>query len=163
MLPMSLDWPFLIEPSVFIIWIFLAITIILTFIIRMPPWSYASWINNYLCNQCLSPITLWVRIPLRRGILDTTLCKNTMFIAVAQKLDTHTREKKLMNPEVTNVKIVLVWSAYGKIRQFSSLAHVAIKKNGVDALVNFNGNFSKICYFRNSRIPGQFTMCENLP
>jgi hypothetical protein len=38
------------------------------------PWSYGSWIYNYLCNQCLSLLTLWVRIPLRRGILDTTLC-----------------------------------------------------------------------------------------
>jgi hypothetical protein len=36
--------------------------------------SYSSWIYDYLCNQCLSPITLWVRIPLRRGVLDTTLC-----------------------------------------------------------------------------------------
>jgi hypothetical protein len=32
-------------------------------------WSYGSWIYNYLCNQCLSPITMWVR-----GVLDTTLC-----------------------------------------------------------------------------------------
>jgi hypothetical protein len=37
-------------------------------------WSYGSWIYNYLCNQCLSPLTLWVRTPLRRGVLDTTLC-----------------------------------------------------------------------------------------
>ena len=29
-------------------------------------WSYDSWIYNYLCNQCLSP--------LRRDVLDTTLC-----------------------------------------------------------------------------------------
>ena len=27
-------------------------------------WSYGSWIYNYLCNQCLSPLTLWVRVPL---------------------------------------------------------------------------------------------------
>jgi hypothetical protein len=27
-------------------------------------WSYGSWICNYICNQCLSPITLWVRISL---------------------------------------------------------------------------------------------------
>ena len=33
-----------------------------------------SWIYNYLCNQCLSPLMLWIRTPLRRGILDTTLC-----------------------------------------------------------------------------------------
>jgi hypothetical protein len=37
-------------------------------------WSYGSCIYNYLFNQYLSPITLWVRIPLRRGVLDTTLC-----------------------------------------------------------------------------------------
>jgi len=28
----------------------------------------------YLCNQCLSPLTLWAWIPLRRGVLNTTLC-----------------------------------------------------------------------------------------
>ena len=32
-------------------------------------WSYGSWIYNYLCNQCLSPLTLWVWIPLRWGVL----------------------------------------------------------------------------------------------
>ena len=37
-------------------------------------WPYGSWINNYICNQCLSPITMWVRIPLRRCELDTSLC-----------------------------------------------------------------------------------------
>ena len=37
-------------------------------------WSYDSWIYNYLSNQCLSPLTLWVQTPLRRGLLDTTLC-----------------------------------------------------------------------------------------
>jgi len=28
-------------------------------------WSYDSLIDNYLCNKCLSPLTLWVQIPLR--------------------------------------------------------------------------------------------------
>ena len=37
-------------------------------------WSYGSWIYNYLCNEYLSPLTLWVRILLRWGVLDTTLC-----------------------------------------------------------------------------------------
>jgi hypothetical protein len=37
-------------------------------------WSYGSWIYYFLCNLCLSPLTLWVRIPLRRGVLDKTLC-----------------------------------------------------------------------------------------
>ena len=32
--------------------------------IFIPSWSYGSWIYNYLCNQCLSPPRLWVRVPL---------------------------------------------------------------------------------------------------
>jgi len=39
-----------------------------------PSWSYGSWIYNYLCNQCLSLLTLWVGIPIMWGVLDTTLC-----------------------------------------------------------------------------------------
>jgi hypothetical protein len=27
-------------------------------------WSYGCWIYNYLHNQCLSPLKLWVRVPL---------------------------------------------------------------------------------------------------
>ena len=37
-------------------------------------WSYGSWIYNYLCYQCPSPLMLWVRIPLRRGVFNTILC-----------------------------------------------------------------------------------------
>jgi hypothetical protein len=29
------------------------------------PWSYCSWIYNYLCNQCLSLLMLWIRMSLR--------------------------------------------------------------------------------------------------
>jgi hypothetical protein len=40
-------------------------------IISLP---YGSWIYHYLCNQCLPPLKLWVRTPLRRGVFDRTLC-----------------------------------------------------------------------------------------
>ena len=46
-------------------------------------WSHGSWIYNYLCHQCLSPLTLWVWIPLRRDVLITTLCDK-----VCQRLQT---------------------------------------------------------------------------
>ena len=36
------------------------------------PWSYGSWIYNYLSNQCLSPLMLWFRISIRARC--TTLC-----------------------------------------------------------------------------------------
>ena len=35
-------------------------------------WSNGSWIYNYLSNQCLSPLMLWVRISIRTRC--TTLC-----------------------------------------------------------------------------------------
>ena len=35
---------------------------------------YDSRIYNYLCNQCLSPLTLWLRNLLRWGVLNAKLC-----------------------------------------------------------------------------------------
>ena len=36
------------------------------------PWSYGGWNYNYICNQCLSPLMLWVWISIRARV--TTLC-----------------------------------------------------------------------------------------
>ena len=48
-------------------------------------WPYDSWIYNHLCNQCLSPLTLWVWIPLMASVLDTTLCdKVCQWLAAGQ-------------------------------------------------------------------------------
>jgi len=41
-------------------------------ITHMWTWSYGSWIYNYICNQCISPLMLWVRISIRPRC--TTLC-----------------------------------------------------------------------------------------
>jgi hypothetical protein len=35
-------------------------------------WSYGSWIYNYICNQCLLPLMLWIRISIRARC--TRLC-----------------------------------------------------------------------------------------
>jgi hypothetical protein len=58
------------------------IVIYISFAVCGPPWSwsYGSWIYN-----CLSPLTLWVRIALRRDVLDTTLCyKLCQWLATSQ-------------------------------------------------------------------------------
>ena len=48
-------------------------------------WLYGCWIYNYLCNQCLSSLTLWVRTLLMRDQLDTTLCdKVCLWLAAGQ-------------------------------------------------------------------------------
>jgi hypothetical protein len=47
------------------------------------PWSYGSWIYNYLCNQCLSPLMLWVWISIRAKCI--TLCdKVCQWLATGQ-------------------------------------------------------------------------------
>jgi hypothetical protein len=38
------------------------------------PWSYGTWMYNYLCSQCLSPLMLWVPISIRARCI--TLCDN---------------------------------------------------------------------------------------
>ena len=43
------------------------------------PCSYGSWIYNYLCNRCPSPLKFQVRILLMRDIFDTTLCDKRFF------------------------------------------------------------------------------------
>jgi hypothetical protein len=46
-------------------------------------WSHGSWIYNYLCNQCLSPLMLWVWILLRARC--ATLCdKDCQWLAAGQ-------------------------------------------------------------------------------
>ena len=37
-------------------------------------WWYGSWIYNYICNRCLSPLKLYDESSSWRGVLDTTLC-----------------------------------------------------------------------------------------
>ena len=39
-------------------------------------WSYGGWIYNYLCNQWLSPLMLWIRISIRA--MCTALCDNVV-------------------------------------------------------------------------------------
>ena len=43
-----------------------------------PSWSWSNLVGltttYYICNQCLSPLTLWVRTPFRWCVFDTTLC-----------------------------------------------------------------------------------------
>ena len=60
-------------------------------VIERPSWlsSYGSWIYNYLCNRCLLPLLLWVRIPIKARC--TTLCdKVCQWLATGQwfSLDT---------------------------------------------------------------------------
>jgi hypothetical protein len=82
-----------------------------TFLIRGPSWSwsYGSWIYNYLCNQCLSPLTLWVRIPLRWGVFDTTLCdKVCQWFATGQQLSPGTPVSSIHKTDCHDITEILL-------------------------------------------------------
>ena len=64
------------------------------------PWSYGSWIYNYLCNQCRPPPILWVRISIKarcttlRDIVCHWLAKRRWFspdlpVSSTNKTDRH--------------------------------------------------------------------------
>jgi hypothetical protein len=52
------------------LYIFFILNVILGAVLVVIVWY---WIYNYLCNQWISPLMLFVHIPFRRVILDTTL------------------------------------------------------------------------------------------
>ena len=56
---------------------------LITYLLSGPSWSYGSWIYNYLCNQCISLLMLWVRISIRARY--TILCyKVCQWLATGQ-------------------------------------------------------------------------------
>ena len=70
-------------------------------------WLYGSWIYNYLCKQCLSPLMLWVRFPIRARC--TTCDKVCQWIATSRwfspgppvsstnKTDRHPKSKSIIS------------------------------------------------------------------
>ena len=73
-------------------------------------WSYCSLIYNYLCNQCISPLKLWVRISLRRGVLDTALCDKACPgtpVSSTSKTDRHDINEILLKVELSIITLTL--------------------------------------------------------
>jgi hypothetical protein len=81
-------------------------------------WSYGSWIYNCLCNQCLSPLKLWVRIPLRQGVLETTLCdKVCQWLPTGQWFSPGTSVSYTNKPDCHDITEILLKVALNTISQ----------------------------------------------
>ena len=77
-------------------------------------WSYGSWIYNYLCNQCLLPLMLRVRISIRARC--TTLCDICLWLATCRwfspgppvsstnKTDRHDKAEILLKVVLNTIK-----------------------------------------------------------
>ena len=82
------------------------------------PWSYGSWIYNHLCNQCLSPVMVWVRISIRARC--TTLCdKVCQWLTTGQwfspisstsKTDRHDITEILLKVALNTIKQINPWT-----------------------------------------------------
>ena len=67
-------------------------------------WSNGSWIDNYQRDQYLSPLTLWVRIPLRSCVLDTTLCdKDYQWLAAGRWFSPVSSTNKTNHYDITEI------------------------------------------------------------
>ena len=92
-----------------------------------PSWSDCSWIYECLCNQCLSPLKLWVWILLRRGVLDTTLCNKVWqwlaagrwfspgtLVSFTNKTDHHDITEILLKVVLNTINLTLriLWSKH---------------------------------------------------
>jgi hypothetical protein len=55
-------------------------------------WSYGSWICNYLCNQCLSPLTLWVQIPHMERCIRYNILWYSLSVTCDRSVDFYTNK-----------------------------------------------------------------------
>ena len=90
-------------------------------------WSYVSWIYNYLCNRCLSPLTLWVRI-LRHSVLDISLCDKVcqwhiagqwfspcIPVSSTNKTDCHDITEILLINTITSFSIIQIQNSFKSV------------------------------------------------
>ena len=89
------------------------------------PWSYDSWIYNSLCIRYLSPLMLWVRLPLRAS--STTLCdKFCRWLAAGWWLSPGTRSST-NKTDCHDITDILLKVALNTIKQTSKHICVALK------------------------------------
>ena len=88
-------------------------------------WSYGSWIYNYLRNQCLSPLTLWVRI-----LLMVTLCdKVCQWLAAGQWFSP-------VSPTNKNDRQAIIESGIKHPNPNPIIFHVSMLKNWIELNVS---------------------------
>ena len=88
-------------------------------------WSYGSWNYINLCNQCPSPLTLWVRTLLRWGVLDITLCdKVCLWLAAGQWFSLGTPLSPNNKTDLHNITEILLKVALNTMNPSPPLTHL---------------------------------------
>jgi len=80
-------------------------------------WLYGSWIYNYLCNLCLSPLMLWVWTSWW-DVLDTTLCdKVCQWLATGRWFSPGTPVSSINKTDRHDINEILLKVALNTINQ----------------------------------------------
>jgi len=93
-----------------------------------PSWSYGSWIYNYLCNQCLSLLKLWVRTPFM------TRCTryNIMWLATGRWFSPGTpvsSTNKTDRHDITEILLKVVLNIINQPNQPKGILKIGIRTN----------------------------------
>jgi hypothetical protein len=116
------------------------------------PWSYDSWMYNYPWNKCISPLTLWVRLPLGRGVHDTTLCdKVCQWLATGQWFSPGTPVSSTTKTDRHDIAEILLKVALNTIATWLTVLKTRtlikqIKRNTVGVLWHSRMKFLKDLY-----------------
>ena len=104
--------------------------------------THGSWIYNYLCNQCLSPLTLWVRSRSWWGVLDTTSCdKVCQWLATGRWLSPGTpvsSTNKTNRHDITEILLKV------QLNTINNTNQITITKIRINLSINLN-SLNLIC------------------
>ena len=108
-------WNFICEVNDFVVFLKMLV-FLLKFQGSSWSWSYGSWNYNYQCNQCPSPLMLWVRISIRARC--TTLCdKDCQWLATGQWFSPGPPVSSTNKTDRHNITEILLKVALNTIKQ----------------------------------------------
>ena len=108
-------------------------------------WLYGSWFYNYLWNQWLSPLTSWVWIPLRWGVLDTTLSDKCQWLETGQWFSPVSwHSKAILSLRDVSWRSVLLMEE--TTRKTTDLSQVTNKFNHMNMMMLYQVHLTRIRY-----------------
>ena len=103
-------------------------------------WSYGSWIY-YLCNQCLLPLMLWVRISIR--VRCTTLCdKVCQWLATGRWFSLGPPVSSTNKTDRHDITEILLKVALNTIKQNNINGQLLLGFGGLNCSASFSTSFT---------------------
>ena len=99
----------------------------------------------YICNQYPSPLRLWVRIPFRQGVLDTTLWdKVCKWLAEGQWLSPLSSTNKTDRHDITEIFLFYFIYFFCKFSFFLQIHHITCAKQDKH-IISVNDSYCYLC------------------